>query len=62
MNPSFLFLLQNLTEATTEASHQKLITILSIALITTLALLTISLLKVKRLNKEIKTLKNDNNG
>jgi len=57
MNPSFLFVLQNLTEATTEASHQKLITILSIALITTLALLTISLLKVKRLNKEIKNLK-----
>ena len=58
MNPSFLFVLQNLTEATTEASHQKLITILSIALITTLALLTISLIKVKRLENKIKGLKN----
>ncbi len=57
MTPKFLFILQSLTETTITVGSEKIITILSIALITMTVLVALNIYKVYQLKKEIKLLK-----
>ncbi|WP_282068001.1 hypothetical protein [Olleya namhaensis] len=56
MTPKILFILQSIEEASATLPNEKIITILSIALITMISLLTLNLYRVNQLKEEIKTL------
>lgn len=58
MTPKILFILQSIEEASATLPNEKIITILSIALITMISLLTLNLYRVNQLKEEIKRLKN----
>ena len=58
MTSKFLFILQSIEEASATLPNEKIITILSIALITMISLLTLNLYRVNQLKEEIKRLKN----
>ncbi|PKG52841.1 hypothetical protein [Olleya sp. 1-3] len=58
MTPKVLFILQSIEEASATLPNEKIITILSIALITMISLLTLNLYRVNQLKEEIKRLKN----
>ena len=57
MTSKILFILQSLEKASATLPNEKIITILSIALVTMISLLTLNLYKVNQLKAEIKRLK-----
>ena len=57
MTSKFLFILQSIEETSATLHNEKIITILSIALVTVISLLTLNLYKVNQLKKEVKRLK-----